>query len=102
MVEQKGGKIVKRPNDPMMPIAWTKTFTTWSGKSARVFTTTTGASTDLLSEGLRRMMVNTVFWSLKIEPKIGKLTKVDLVGSYQPTSFGFGKHKRDKKPVDFG
>ena len=102
VIEQKGRKMVKRPNDPMMPIAWTNTFTTRSGKSARVFTTTMGASTDLANESLRRMVVNAVFWSLKMEPKIGKRTKVDLVGLYKPTPFGFGKHQRDKKPVDFG
>ena len=60
-----------------------------------------GASTDLANEGLRRLVVNAVFWSLKMEAKIGKRTKVDLVGSYQPTPFGFGKHLRDRKPMDF-
>ena len=38
-------------NDPMMPIAWTKPYRTASGKNARVFTTTMGASQDLQSEG---------------------------------------------------
>ena len=100
-IEQRGRKLVKRPNDPMMPVAWTNTFATRGGKTARVFTTTMGASTDLANEGLRRLVVNAVFWSLKMEPKIGKRTKVDLVGLYQPTAFGFGKHLRDKKPSDF-
>jgi len=37
------GKPVKgKENDPMMPIAWIKTFTGESGKPARVFTTTHG------------------------------------------------------------
>src|SRR5690606_39010122 len=30
-------------NDPMMPIAWTRTYTGKSGKSARVFTSTMGS-----------------------------------------------------------
>ena len=41
-------------NDPMMPVAWVKTFTGKSGKPARIFTTTMGASQDLVSEGTRR------------------------------------------------
>ena len=38
----------------MMPVAWTRTYS-GSGKPARVFATTMGASQDLLSDGLRRL-----------------------------------------------
>jgi type 1 glutamine amidotransferase len=72
-------------NDPMLPIAWVKTY-----KSARIFTTTMGASQDLLSEGLRRMIVNACFWALGLEDRIPAKTNVDLVGEYHPTPFGFG------------
>src|SRR5207253_7802302 len=41
-----------KQNDPMMPIAWTKTYIGAQGKTARVFTTTMGASQDFESEGL--------------------------------------------------
>ncbi len=51
-------------NNPMMPIAWTKTYKTESGKTARVFTTTMGASQDFESEGLRRLLVNATYWAL--------------------------------------
>ena len=34
-------------NDSMMPVAWTKTYKTESGKSAKVFTTTMGSADDL-------------------------------------------------------
>ena len=54
-------------NEPMMPVAWIKTFTGKSGKPARVFTTTMGASQDLLSEGTRRMLVNACYWAVGIE-----------------------------------
>ena len=43
-----------KQNDPMMPVAWTNSYTGQAGKTARVFATTMGASQDLLSEGLRR------------------------------------------------
>lgn len=88
-------------NDPMMPIAWTKTYTGSSGKTSRVFTTTMGASLDLQSEGLRRLIVNAAFWGLGMEDKIPERTKVDIVGKYQPTMFGFGSYTKGKKPADY-
>jgi Trehalose utilisation. len=42
-------------NDPMMPVAWTKTYTGAQGKTARIFTTTMGASQDLQNESMRRL-----------------------------------------------
>src|SRR5439155_17407687 len=38
-----------KKNDPMIPVAWVKTYTGKQGKAARVFTTTMGAATDLES-----------------------------------------------------
>ncbi len=100
-IERQGKKLSKRPNDPMMPVAWTNTFTGRSGKSSRVFATTMGAASDLVNEGLRRLIVNGVYWSLGMEKKIPKRAKVDLVGDFRPTFFGFGKFRRDLKPSDF-
>jgi hypothetical protein len=49
-----------------------------------------GASTDLLSAGTRRMLVNGVYWSLGLEDQIPESgTRVDLVGDYTPTPFKF-------------
>jgi hypothetical protein len=76
-------------NNPMMPIAWTKTYRSSSGKTARVFTTTVGASQDFVFEGTRRMLVNAVYWSLGIEKKIPAKSNVDLVGDFKPTPFRF-------------
>jgi hypothetical protein len=99
VTERKGGqKSVKRPNDPMMPVAWITSFTGRSGKTSRVFTTTMGAASDFESEGLRRMIVNAVYWTLGLSAP--KRAKVDLVGAYQPTFFGFGKYRRGVKPAD--
>lgn len=88
------------PNDPMMPVAWTRTFTGKSGKTARVFATTMGSSVDLESEGLRRLLVNAAYWCLGLEDKIPVDADVGLVGEYKPTPFGFGKHTRGVKPSD--
>jgi type 1 glutamine amidotransferase len=88
--------IAGNKNDPMMPVAWTKTYKTESGKSARVFTTTMGASEDLQWEGTRRMIVNGCLWSLGLEDKIPNKTNVDLVGEFKPSKF-FALRKDDPK-----
>lgn len=81
-------------NSPMLPVAWVKTFTGQSGKTARVFTTTMGSAQDFENEGFRRLLVNATYWTLGLEKKIAKLPDVRLVGDYQPLPFknnGFAK-----------
>ena len=79
-------------NDPMEPLAWTRSYTGSGGKASRVFTTTMGSSTDFESEGLRRLVVNAVYWGLGLENRIPEQSDVRIVGEYQPTDFGFGRH----------
>ena len=83
-------------NDPMMPIAWTREY-----KGGRMFTTTMGASQDLESAGVRRMLVNAVYWAIGMDGRIAKNLDVDIVGEYHPTAFGFGKFERGRKPQDY-
>ena len=85
-------------NSPMMPVAWTRTFTGKAGKAARVFTTTMGASQDLSSEGVRRMIVNAAYWALGMEDQIPAKSNVEIVGEYNPTPFGFNKFTKGVKP----
>ena len=89
-----------KKNDPMMPVAWTKSYKGESGKTARVFTTTMGASEDLLWEGTRRLIVNGCYWSLSMEDKIAEKSKVDLVGDFKPLHFKFGGYAKGVKPED--
>jgi hypothetical protein len=90
-----------KQNDPMMPVAWVKTYDTGKqGKPGRVFATTMGASQDLLSEGLRRLLVNACYWAVGLDDKIPARSKVDLVGEYQPRPFGFGGFAKGRKPSD--
>lgn len=86
-----GGK-----NDPMMPIAWVKTY-----NNARVFCTTMGAATDLPSEGLRRLLVNAAYWAVGLEGAIKPDANVALVGEFSPTPYGFGGYQKGLKPADF-
>ncbi len=93
--------VAGKQNHPMMPIAWTNAYHTPSGKTARVFTTTMGASQDLLNKGLRRLVVNACYWAVGMEDKIPAHSNVDLVGKkYEPTAFGFNKFTKGRKPAD--
>jgi hypothetical protein len=87
-------------NNPMMPVAWVKSYTGESGVAARIFTTTMGASQDLASEGLRRLIINAVYWGLEREDQITPDLNIDIVGEYQPTRFAFDGYTRGVRPED--
>jgi hypothetical protein len=92
--------LVEKKNDPMMPIAWTKSFDTESGKIGKSFTTTMGASQDLESEGLRRLLVNACYYLAGLEDKIPQKSNVEIVGEYKPRPFGFKGAAKGVKPAD--
>ena len=77
-------------NDPLMPVAWTKTYHGADGQTGRVFTTTMGSAADFQSEGLRRLVVNAAYWCLGMEDKIPAKANVALVGEYHAHPFGGG------------
>lgn len=87
-------------NNPMQPVAWTRLYKQENGVENRIFTTTMGSATDLKNEGLRRLLINAVYWGQKMEDKISASANVDLVGTYEPTMYGFGSHKKEIKPSD--
>lgn len=87
-------------NEPMMPVAWVRTFMAPSGKAARVFTTTMGASQDLQSAGLRRLLVNAAYWALGMEEQISPRSSVAIVGAYAPRPFSFGGFQKGVRPED--
>ncbi len=93
--------VVGMKNEPMMPLAWIRDFETESGKSARIFCTTMGASQDFTSEGLRRLVVNAAYWCLGMEDKIPDRTNVEIVGEYAPIQFGFDAFQPGKRPADY-
>ncbi len=95
-----GKPVEGKKNNPMMPVAWTKTFTGQSGKPARVFATTMGAATDLQSEGTRRLLVNASYWAVGLEDKIPAESNVAIVGEFTPHAFGLNKFTKGVKPSD--
>jgi type 1 glutamine amidotransferase len=92
--------VAGKKNDPMMPVAWTRTYSSKEGKTGRVFTTTMGASQDFAFEGTRRLIVNACLWAAGLEDKIPEKTNVDLVGEFKPSPFKFGGHVKGVKPSD--
>ncbi len=97
---------VEGKNDPMMPIVWAKSYQLPGGTQGRVFSTTLGTSTDLLEAGIRKMLLNAVFWGLGEEASIpADGVAADLVGEYSPTRFN--NHppeywlERAAKPADY-
>jgi hypothetical protein len=85
-------------NDPMMPIAWTRLHKNEAGNTNRVFCTTMGAATDLQSEGLRRLIVNAVYWGvgLAVPPK----ADVSYVDEFRPNKYSTKAYRRGIRPAD--
>jgi hypothetical protein len=90
-----------KPDTPTMPLAWIKTYAGDQGAASRVFCTTMGASVDLESDGLRRLLVNACYWCMGLEHQIPNESRVDYVDEFNPTFFGFGTFKRGMRPSDF-
>jgi hypothetical protein len=59
-----------------------------------------GAAQDLRSAGLRRLLVNACYWAVGLEAHIPAKSNVDIVGTFEPLPFGFGKHKPGVRPAD--
>src|SRR5262249_51528094 len=89
-----------KKNDPMMPVAWTKTYASARGNTARIFTTTMGASQDLAAEGTRRMLVNACYWALRMEKEISAKSNVDIAGTFEPSPFRPNGFVKGLKPAD--
>lgn len=88
-------------NKSMMPVAWIKYHINENGNTARIFNTTMGASIDLESEYLRRLLVNACYWAMGMDQQILEESNVGIVGEYHPTMFGFGAHKEGLAPPNF-
>ncbi len=83
------------------PVAWIKTYTGTSGKTARVFFTTLGHPYDFKNESMRKLALNGIYWSLGIEKQIPKKgVNAEMVSDYNPNNSGFGeKFKKNMKPL---
>lgn len=85
-------------NDPMMPVAWTRLYKNEAGNTNRILCTTMGAATDLPNEGLRRLVVNGVYWALDLP--VPAAADVRYVDEYKPTMYGFNGYRKGLTPAD--
>ena len=88
------------PTKKSMPGAWVRTYQSASGKAGRVFTSTYGASGDLMNEGFRRMVVNACFWAIGLEKMIRPNADIKFVGPLRPTWHGETKRAAVVTPED--
>lgn len=88
------------PNENLipLPVAWTKSWTGESGRTARVFHTTMGSARDFECEDMRRLLLNAILWGLGRENDIRADLDVDVVGEYAPRSSGFDYRRLDVRP----
>ncbi|PZX60350.1 trehalose utilization protein [Algoriphagus ratkowskyi] len=85
----------------IMPIAWTKDYSLDGGKKGKVMGSTLGSSIDFEVEDMRRLIVNSTFWLLDMSEVITAELPVEIVGSYEPTMFGFDSFRKGMKVEDF-
>ncbi len=88
-------------NKSVMPVAWTKTYAAESGKQGKVLTTTMGAAVDLLSEDLRRLIVNGCYWATGLSDKIPTKADVGFITPFNPTMFGFDSFIKGTYPEKY-
>lgn len=86
-------------NDPPMPVAWTRLHKNDAGGTNRILTTTMGSATDLENEGLRRLVVNGVYWGLGLD--VPARADVAYVDEYQPSFYGFDGFRKGLRASDF-
>jgi len=99
-MEPASAPVVEERTKRNMPVSWIRTRKLDEGKTQRVFASTIGAAVDLKSEDLRRVFVNAAYWCAGMESAIPERSAVDLVGTYEPTMFGFGSFKKGVRPSD--
>ncbi|MGI9466429.1 MAG: ThuA domain-containing protein [Rubripirellula sp.] len=80
------------------PAAWVRTYQFQDGKEGRAFCSTQGASEDILSEGVRRMIINATLWCMNMEDEIKPEADISFVGPYNPTTFNFKPSITDASP----
>jgi hypothetical protein len=87
-----------KKNEPMQPVVWTRLYANEAGKTNKILCTTMGAATDLEDEGLRRLIVNAVYWAAGMT--VPSKADVSYVGPYQPSMYGFNEFKKGVKPAE--
>ena len=85
---------------PPLPIAWTKSYTGASGKTARIFTTTMGHGDAFQIEDFRRLLANACYWCMEMEDNIDRDADMSIRGVYSPGPVGVKGLILNLKPDD--
>jgi hypothetical protein len=104
-LDPKSKLVEGKKNDPMQPLAWLHSYEAPNGKGGTTFCTTMGASVDLVSEDLRRVLINASYHLTGL--KVPKKADVAYVDPFYPSFYGFIKDKThwpklNMKPSDYG
>jgi hypothetical protein len=86
-------------NEPPMPVVWTRQHKNDNGTTNRILTSTLGSATDLENEGLRRLLVNAVYWGLGLD--VPARADVAYVDKYEPSFYGFDGFRKGLRASDF-
>ena len=84
----------------LMPVVWVREHASKSSTVARIFTTTQGASEDIVNDGFRRLLINAQLWCMGMDDQIKADNPIAFVGPYQPTTFSFTHFPRGVKPSE--
>ena len=85
---------------PPQPIAWTKSYTGATAKTARVFTSTMGHGDAFKIEAFRRMISNACLWCMNMEDSINPSCNMDIPEEYNPGPAGANGIKPGVLPQD--
>lgn len=99
-------KPVPGKNKPMQPLAWLHPYNAPNGSTGTTFCTTMGASVDLVSEDLRRLIINATYHLTGLDVPVK--ADVDYVDPFYPSFYGYTKNqknywiKKNMQPNDYG
>ena len=86
-------KPVANKNKPMQPLAWLHTYVSPNASKGTTFCTTMGASVDLVSEDLRRLIVNATYHLCGLE--VPQKADAAYVDPFYPSFYGYTKNQKN-------
>ena len=85
-------------NKKPLPIGWTKTWLGNHDRESKIFHFTMGSAEDFENEGVRRVVVNSVYWGLNMVEQISPNRSVEPTTPYHPRKAGFNYEKLGVSP----
>jgi len=86
-------------NSPAMAVAWTREVANAANTKNRVMTTTMASASDLKDESLRRLLVNGVFWGLRLD--VPAKADVTPLVEWKPSKYSFNMFHPGLKAENF-